>query len=33
MNIETAMAGAMIREVFIPNDLKANNSEFADSFP
>jgi len=33
MNIDTAMAGAMIREVVIPNDLKATNSELADSFP
>ena len=28
MNIETAMAGAIIREVVIPRDLKANNSEY-----
>ena len=27
MNIETAMAGAIIRKVEIPNDLKANNVE------
>ena len=33
MNIETPMAGAMILEVVIPNDFKANNSELADSFP
>ena len=33
MNIETAMAGAIIREVEIPNDLKANHSELADRFP
>ena len=33
MNIETTIAGAIIREVVIPNDLKANNSELADSFP
>ena len=32
MNIETAMAGAIIRRL-IPNDLKANNPELADSFP
>ena len=33
MNIETAMAGDIIRDVVIPNDLRASNSEFADSFP
>ena len=33
MNIETAIAGDIILEVVIPNDLKANNSELADSFP
>ena len=33
MKIETAIAGAIIREVVIPNDFKANNSELADSFP
>ena len=33
MNIETAIAGAMILDVVIPNDLKATNSELADSFP
>ena len=33
MNIETAIAGAIIRDVVIPNDFKANNSELADSFP
>ena len=31
MNIETAMAGAITREVVIPNDFKANNSELAES--
>ena len=33
MNIETAIAGAIILEVLTPNDLKANNSELADNFP
>ena len=33
MKIETAIAGAIIRDVEIPNDLKANNSELADSLP
>ena len=33
MNIETAIAGAIILEVLIPNDLKASSSELADSFP
>ena len=33
MNIETAIAGAIILEVFIPKDFKANNSELADNFP
>ena len=33
MNKETVIAGAIIRDVVIPNDLKANNSELADSFP
>ena len=33
MNIETAIAGAIIREVEIPNDLKDHNSELADSLP
>jgi len=27
------MAGAMILDVGIPNDFKANNSEFADNLP
>ena len=33
MNIERAIAGAMILEVFIPKDFNANNSELADNFP
>ena len=33
MNIETAIAGAIIRDVVIPNDLRASNSELDDSFP
>ena len=33
MNIETTIAGAIIRDVVIPNDLRANNSELPDSFP
>ena len=33
MNIETAIAGAIILEVFIPKDFNANNSELADNFP
>ena len=33
MNIERAMAGEIIREVFIPNDFKAINSELLDNFP
>ena len=33
MNIERAIAGAMIREVFIPKDFNANNSELLDNFP
>ena len=33
MNIETAIAGAIIRDVVIPNDFKANNSELLDNFP
>ena len=33
MNIERAIAGEIIREVFIPNDFNANNSELLDNFP
>ena len=33
MNIESAMAGAMILVVFIPNDFNANNSELFDNLP
>ena len=33
MNIERAIAGEITREVFIPNDFKANNSELLDNFP
>ena len=33
MNIERAIAGEIILEVFIPNDFKANNSELLDNFP
>ena len=33
MNIETAIAGAIILDVFIPKDFRANISEFADNFP
>ena len=33
MNNAIAIAGAIILDVEIPNDLKANNSELADSFP
>ena len=33
MKIEIAIAGAIILDVVIPNDLKANNSELFDSFP
>ena len=33
INIERAMAGEIILEVFIPKDFKANNSELLDNFP
>ena len=33
MNIERAIAGEIILEVFIPNDFNANNSELLDNFP
>ena len=33
MNIERAIAGAMILEVFMPKDFNANNSELPDNFP
>ena len=33
MNIERAIAGEMILEVFIPKDFNANNSELLDNFP
>ena len=33
MNIERAIAGEMIREVFMPKDFNANNSELLDNFP
>mgnify|MGYP001250816056 CR=1 FL=1 len=33
MNIERAIAGAIILEVLMPNDFNANNSELADNFP
>ena len=33
MNIERAIAGDIIREVFIPKDFNANNSELLDNFP
>ena len=33
MNIERAIAGAMILEVFIPKDFNASNSELLDNFP
>ena len=33
MNIETAIAGATILDIGIPNDFKANNSELADNLP
>ena len=33
MNIESAIAGAIIREVFIPKDFIASNSELLDNFP
>ena len=33
MNIERAIAGAIILDVFIPNDFNANNSELLDNFP
>ena len=33
MNIERAIAGEIILEVFIPKDFNANNSELLDNFP
>ena len=33
INIERAIAGEIILEVFIPKDFKANNSELLDNFP
>ena len=33
MNIEIAIAGEMILEVFTPKDFNANNSELFDNFP
>ena len=33
MNIERAIAGAIILDVFTPNDFNANNSELLDNFP
>ena len=33
MNIERAIAGEIIREVFMPRDFNANNSELLDNFP
>ena len=33
MNIERAIAGEMILEVFMPKDFNANNSELLDNFP
>ena len=33
INIERAIAGEIILEVFMPNDFNANNSELADNFP
>ena len=33
MNIERAIAGAIIREVLTPKDFKANISELFDNFP
>ena len=33
MNIEIAIAGAIILDVLIPKDFKASNSELADNFP
>ena len=33
MNIERAIAGEIILEVFIPRDFNANNSELLDNFP
>ena len=33
MNIERAIAGEIILEVFIPKDFNANNSELVDNFP
>ena len=33
MNIETAIAGAIILDVFIPRDFNANSSELEDNFP
>ena len=33
MNIERAMAGEIILEVFIPKDFNANSSELLDNFP
>ena len=33
MNIERAIAGEMIREVFMPKDFNASNSELLDNLP
>ena len=33
MKIETAIAGAIILDVFIPKDFNANSSELEDNFP